>query len=232
MFSHSNQTPTVCQEGGQDCLIPYILRPSRTTHGLHSKVFYNGFCLIHGSFDLNQPSLNAELYASFQPLGSQNISKIYFSFLSCHRVGWPRAKSQELDMVESTAPTNGSFHCQYQQRTGKCDVCKIVLKTRSVLLSHFGVKHSIAGCNTHLPATKKQKNQWFVYLEECIHPEGTYQYIGSTDSMTHCWANTKSKIIFLAGNPALKASTGLESHFKLGCSQYSGPDLKTGSFFL
>ena len=93
---------------------------------------------------------------------------------------------QELDMVESTAPTNGSFHCQCQQRTGKCDVCKIVLKTRSVLLSHFGVKHSIAGCNTHLPATKIQKNQWFVYLEECIHPEGTYQYIGSTDSMTRC----------------------------------------------
>ena len=100
-----------------------------------------------------------------------------------------------------------------------------MFETRTVLSSHFGVRHGVAGCNIHLPPTQKQKNKWFVYLEECIHPEGIYQYIGSTDSMTHRWANTKSKIISLAGNPALKASTGLENHYKSGCSQFSGSDL-------
>ena len=43
--------------------------------------------------------------------------------------------------------------------------------------------------------------------------EGNYQYVGSTNSVTERWANTKSKC--LAGN---REGTGLEKHFKEGCS--------------
>ena len=93
--------------------------------------------------------------------------------------------------------------------------------------THFGVSHMIAGNNIHLPATQAMKLKWFIYLEECIHPEGTYQYVGSTDSMTHRWANTKSKIISLAAGSSVKPGTGLETHFKTGCSQYSGADPNT-----
>ena len=57
-------------------------------------------------------------------------------------------------------------------------------ESRNVLSSHFNVNYNIAGHNVHLPATKKLKTKWFVYMEECKHPEGTYQYVGSTDSMT------------------------------------------------
>ena len=77
-----------------------------------------------------------------------------------------------------------------------------------------------------MPATQKLKDKWFVYLEECLHPEGTYQYVGSTDSMTHRWANTKSKINKLTDNNLLKVGTGLENHYKAGCSAYNGADLK------
>ena len=121
-----------------------------------------------------------------------------------------------LDLQQS----NGSFHCPYHQKSGKCDVCGRMVETRNVLSTHFNVKHSIAGHNVHLPATQAKKHRWFVYLEECVHPEGTFQYVGSTDSMTHRWANTKSKIHSLVAGRAGKAGTGLESHFKGGCSEY------------
>ena len=42
-----------------------------------------------------------------------------------------------------------------------------------------------------------------------MHPEGNYQYVGSTNSVTERWANTNSKC--LAGNR-------LEKHYKEGCS--------------
>ena len=93
--------------------------------------------------------------------------------------------------------------------------------------THFGVSHMIAGNNIHLPATQAKKLNWFIYLEECTHPEGTFQYVGSTDSITHRRANTKSKIISLADGSSAKAGAGLERHFKEGCSQYSGPALNT-----
>ena len=92
--------------------------------------------------------------------------------------------------------------------------------------SHFGVAHHIAGNNVHLPATQAKKHKWFIYLEECIHMVGTYQFVGSTDSMTHRWANTKSKIKCLANGGTKKAGTGLEKHYQVGCSEYSGEDLK------
>ena len=44
--------------------------------------------------------------------------------------------------------------------------------------------------------------------------------------MTHRWANTKSKIHFLADGKAVKAGTGLENHFKEGCALYC-KDLKS-----
>ena len=95
-----------------------------------------------------------------------------------------------------------------------------MLERRNVLSSHFNVKHVIAGHNVHLPATQDNKLRWFIYMEECVHPEGIFQYIGSTTSMTDRWANTKSKI-----NSNKKPGTGLETHYKEGCSQNLGPDL-------
>ena len=120
---------------------------------------------------------------------------------------------------------NGSYHCIYHKKSNKCDLCKHTIESRTVFSSHFKVKHSIAGRNIHLPATQKLKLKWFIYLEECVHPEGTYQYVGSTESMTHRWANTKSKIKLIASGQNVKPGTGLEKHVKNGCSQYSGPDL-------
>ena len=86
--------------------------------------------------------------------------------------------------------------------------------------SHFGVKHSIAGHNVHPPASQTTKLLWLVYMEECVHPEGAFQYIGSTTSITERWSNTKSRI-----NLGREAGTGLETHYKEGCSQHMGPDL-------
>ena len=88
------------------------------------------------------------------------------------------------------------------------------------------MKHSIAGHNVHLPASQKVKTKWFVYLEQCQHPEGTYQYVGSTDSMTHRWANTKSKCKLIASDSSAKPGTGLEKHISKGCSEYIGPEMK------
>ena len=70
----------------------------------------------------------------------------------------------------------------------------------------------------HLPATQKPKNKWFVYMEEDI-PCG-FQYVGSTSSMIHRWANTKKK----CGDTNLNG-TGLESHFKVGCPNDMGDNI-------
>ena len=122
------------------------------------------------------------------------------------------------DRAGPPAATNGSYHCLYYKKTGKCDVCSRMQERRSVISTHFAVNHMIAGNNVHLPATQTIKLKWFIYLEECVHPEGVFQYVGSTDSMTHRWANTKSKILSLVDGRSDKAGTGLENHFKNGCS--------------
>ena len=61
-------------------------------------------------------------------------------------------------------------------------------------------------------------------MEECLHPEpdGIYQYVGSTDSMTHRWAYTKSKVNAIAAGNNVKPGIGLEKHMKT-CTQYSEP---------
>ena len=90
-----------------------------------------------------------------------------------------------------------------------------MIEKKSVLSRHFNVNHAISGNNIHLPATQKLKLRWFVYLEEdtlC-----NLQYVGSTSSMTHRWANTKSQC-----NKRNSKGTGLEEHFKDGCSRDTG----------
>ena len=80
---------------------------------------------------------------------------------------------------------NGTYHCEYHRSSGgKCDTCKHMIEKRHVFSSHFQRNHAIAGHNVHRKSTEKPKLKWFVYLEECIHPEGTFQYVGSTNSMT------------------------------------------------
>ena len=108
---------------------------------------------------------------------------------------------------------NGTYHCEYFIKSKKCDVCQHMVESNHVYSHHYKVKHSIAGNNVHLKATENLKLCWFIYLKECIHPEGNYQYVGSTNSVTERWANTKSKC--LARN---KEGTGLEKHYKEGCS--------------
>ena len=121
---------------------------------------------------------------------------------------------------------NGTYHCENFKKNSKCDLCSHICESRTVLSSHFKVKHNIAGHNVHLPASQKVKTKWFVYLEQCQHPEGTYQYVGSTDSMTHRWANTKSKCKLIASDSSAKPGTGLEKHISKGCSEYIGPEMK------
>ena len=116
-------------------------------------------------------------------------------------------------MLPANLQRNGSYHCELFKRTNKCDVCDHMEETTSVLSSHFKRKHAIAGHNVHLKATTKVKLRWFVYLQECVHPEGVFQYVGSTNHITERWANTKSKCN--AGNTD---GSGMEKHFKSGCS--------------
>ena len=85
-----------------------------------------------------------------------------------------------------------------------------MLETRSVESNHFKVKHAISGHNVHLPATQEPKLRWFVYLEE--DTSCALQYVGSTSSMTHRWANTKKMC-----NERASKGTGLEEQFKVGC---------------
>ena len=111
------------------------------------------------------------------------------------------------------------------QKSGKCDLCGHMVERREVFSSHFKVKHAIAGRNIHPPASQKQKIQWFVYLEECLHPHASFQYVGSTNSFTHRWSNTKSIMNSIQTRNSVQPGTGLEKNYKQGCSQYSGPDL-------
>ena len=109
----------------------------------------------------------------------------------------------------SNIKRNGSYHCELY----KCDVCEHMLETTSVFSSHFQRRHAVAGNNVHLKATVKVKLRWFVYLHECFPPEGVFQYVGSTCHMTERWANTKSKC-----NDGKTEGSGMEKHFKMGCS--------------
>ena len=83
-------------------------------------------------------------------------------------------------------------------------------ETRDVLNQHFKKKYAISGHNEHHQATEKPKLKWFVYPEEDV--PCSLQYVGSTNSMTHRWANTKKKC-----NDKNSSGTGLEAHFKAGC---------------
>ena len=151
--------------------------------------------------------------------------------------GWGRNSGNPSSRKDSPGPPgdssqgarrkepNGTYHCPYQISSGKCDVCSHMVERREVQSSHFGRKHAIAGRNIHLPSTRKIKLRWFVYLEECVHPTGVYQYVGSTNSMTQRWSNTKSIINSMQSRDNVQPGTGLENHFKMGCSQYSGPEL-------
>ena len=100
-----------------------------------------------------------------------------------------------------------------------------MIERREVFSSHFRRIHAMAGRNYHPPSSRKLKLRWFVYLEECVHPNETFQYVGSTNSITQRWSNTKSVINSMQLRNNVQPGTGLETHFKNGCSQYSGPEL-------
>ena len=83
-------------------------------------------------------------------------------------------------------------------------------ETRRVWSKHFQRTHAIRGHISHLGATVFPKTRWFVYLEE--DSSCGLQYVGSTSSLTHRWANTKKKCKDRNSN-----KTGLETHFMDGC---------------
>ena len=66
---------------------------------------------------------------------------------------------------------NASYHCPYFIKSGKCDVCKHMLERKNVVSSHFGVTHAIAGHDMHPPAIQADKLKWFLYMEDCVHPD-------------------------------------------------------------
>ena len=102
---------------------------------------------------------------------------------------------------------NGSYHCERFKKTKKCDVCQHMVETSSVFNTRFKKRHAIAGHNVHDKATVKVKLRWFIYLHECLHPNGVYQYVGSTNCVTERWSNTKSKC-----NAAMTIGSGREEH--------------------
>ena len=91
------------------------------------------------------------------------------------------AAGKERVCEPTVKKVNGTYHCENFKKNSKCDLCSHICESRTVLSSHFNVKHSIAGHNVHLPASQKVKTKWFVYLEECQHPEGTYKNVGLHD---------------------------------------------------
>ena len=107
--------------------------------------------------------------------------------------------------------TNGTYHCDLYSVTGRCDVCHHMVE-RSYVQSEFygGRKFAIHGRNIHTKATDRNPLRWFVYLEEDLPCK--LQYVGSTNSMTARWANTK-----LRCNQRDSDSTGLYKHFRDGC---------------
>ena len=125
-------------------------------------------------------------------------------------------KRKTLEVFPDNIQRNGSFHCDFNKHTQRCDFCNHMVETRSIFSSHFQRRHAVAGHNVHLKATEKVKLRWFVYLQECLHPDGIYQYVGSTSSVTERWANTKSKCV--AGTTK---GSGIEKHFNLGCTAKS-----------
>ena len=130
-------------------------------------------------------------------------------------------RGQNEAALPAKVQRNGSYHCDLYKRIQKCDVCEHMTETTSVFSSHFRRRHAIAGRNVHLKATVKVKLRWFVYLHECIHPDGVFQYVGSTNHMTDRWANTKSKC-----NGKKSEGSGLEKHFKNGCAANQTKDLE------
>ena len=126
--------------------------------------------------------------------------------------GGARASSQGLNVKQPPGgPTNsGSYHCQYQLKSGKCDVCGRMSESRSVLSSHFGVRHKKAGYNVQLPASQAKKYRWFINLEECVYPVCWVDRLNDSPMVKYKIKKTSS----LARNPQLKAGTGLEKTLK------------------
>ena len=88
---------------------------------------------------------------------------------------------------------------------------------RSFVQSEYyqGRKFAIHGRNIHLKASESKPLRWFVYLEEDVPCRK--QYIGSTNSVTSRWANTKSRC-----NARDSDMTGLYEHFRDGCPHDDG----------
>ena len=85
---------------------------------------------------------------------------------------------------------------------------------------------SVLCCDYH-PKNHKVKLLWFVYLLECVQPDGSFQYVGSTNHITERWANTKSKC-----NSRNTEGSRMEKHFKNGCPPNSTNSLEKVKIYL
>jgi hypothetical protein len=83
-----------------------------------------------------------------------------------------------------------------------------------VVSSHFNTKHAVRGHLVHEPREKVFKSRWFIYQiqdESCAKT-----YVGSTVDMYGRWSKHKSDC-----NRG-STSTGLSTHFSMGCPGDTG----------
>ena len=84
---------------------------------------------------------------------------------------------------------NGLYHCELYRTKGRCDVCSHMTETSTITSPYFGRRFAIHGRNIHLPASKKRKLTWFVYVVE--DTACGLIYVGSTVDVCSRWAQTK-----------------------------------------
>ena len=88
-----------------------------------------------------------------------------------------------------------------------------MVETSYVISYYFGKKFAIHGRNIHLPASRKKKMRWFVYLVHDTHCQ--LLYVGSTMDPCSRWSSTKT-----ACQGRKKDNTGLYKHFMNGCPEH------------
>ena len=109
---------------------------------------------------------------------------------------------------------NGSYHCSRFREKQKCEVCSHMKETSTVHSFYFNRNFAIHGRNIHLPASQKNKFQWFVYA--VIDEHCQLMYVGSTTDVCARWSQTKKACL-----DRDNSNTGLYKHFKDGCPGYN-----------
>ena len=118
----------------------------------------------------------------------------------------------------------GSYTCQKFKEGKKCDLCSHMREKDHIQSFHFQNFLKIHG---HLAHDKIPEGylRWFIYSIEDIPCHK--RIVGSTTKPTDRWRNHKSNC-----NSRKSNSTGLSSHFRLGCPNDMGKEKQTLDFTL